>query len=474
MVLVGLILCYLLGLSLLLVISRKYTLPEIVGYSFLLGIGFETVFLFLLDLVHIKYSQGVLIGVNVFAIALINGINYKNILALAKENGIKKQFQAIKIDKINYVAIALFLLTAYLFYAVTVKNLFWPPTEHDTLGSFDKLARIMALEGVLKISLFDFNLEGAGGVYPPLFHGAFAYVYIFGAEIPKIITTLFFLSLLTTFYSLVKNYTGATAAMLATFLLMITPELFSHAALSLGNLPATAYVAPAALATFTWLDRRDTKYFWLGAMMMAFVIWVRSDTIVFTAAALLIVGIDFLRHKNWKQFVSYSAIAVAPFVAWNLYLKFKIHAAQTGKFDLGIGYNSERMDLMTGYVKAFILGGQKGAIDGAQLYGIVFILFFLVLIINLVLIYWAGWKTILKEKANALIFFGASFFLYFLVFYLINEVTQQAPIASLMESSFKRGLFCFLPLALFYAFTSRAPMWLWDKVEFFRSGEHIK
>ncbi len=467
MLTVGIILCYLLGLSLLLVISRKYSLPELVGYSFLIGIGLETFFLFFLDIAGVHYSQGVLIGLNVFFIVAICGANYKNLFPLKDE--LKKPDFSLK--NINLVAVFLFCLIAYLFYAITVKNLFWPPTEHDTIGSFDKLGRIMAAEGKLHISLYQYNLEGAGGLYPPLYHGSFAYIYIFGAEMPKIVTTLFFLSLLTTFYSAVKNFVETTAAILATFVLMLTPEMFSHAALSLGNLPTTAYVAAGALATITWLEKRDTKYFWLGAILMSFVIWIRSDTIVFTAAALLIVGIDFLKTKDWKKTLIYSVIAVSPFIMWTLYLKLKIGAAQAGKFDLGIGYNSERMGVVSAYVKTFLFGEQHGAVDGGQLFGLVFVLFFLLLLINVVSIYKVGVKEILTDKVNVLLFFFVSFALYFAVFYFISEKVQNAPIASLMESSFKRGMFCFVPVAVFYTFTNHASAWAFGKLEVFRNGK---
>lgn len=466
MLTVGIILCYLLGLSLMLAISRKYSLAEAVGYSFLIGMLVETFFLFVLDVIGLQYSQGILIGLNVVVISAALGLNYKNLLTLKDE----VKAPAFSLKNINLPAIFIFCFIAYLFYGITVKNLFWPPTEHDTIGSFDKLGRIMALEGKLKISLFQYDLQGAGGLYPPLYHGSFAYVYIFGAEMPKIITTLFFVSLLTTFYSAVRNFVGSTAAILATFILMLTPEMFSHAALSLGNLPTTAYVSGAVLATITWLERREDKYFWLGAICMAGVIWIRSDTIVFIAAALLVLGIYFLQTKDWKKPLIYSAFAVGPFIIWNLYLKLKIGAAQAGKFDLGIGYNSERMDVVGGYVKSFLFGGQHGAVDGGQLYGLVFVLFFLLLIINLISIYKVGFKTILHDKQSALLFFFVSFALYFAVFYFINTKVQNAPIASLMESSFKRGMFFFIPIVVFYTFTNHAATWAFEKLEGFRMG----
>lgn len=462
----AIILCYLLGWSLMFVFSRRYTLAEMVGYSFLLGIGFETVFLFLLDVLNIPYSQGILIGINLALIGIINGVNYKNLLALKDE----WKLPTLSWKDINPVAVFIFCILAYLLYAVTVKNLFWPSTEHDTIGSFDKLGRIMAIEGKLKISLFQWDLQGAGGIYPPLFHGSFAYVYIFGAETAKITTTLYFISLLTTFYSIVRKYVDGTAAMLFTFILMITPEMFSHAALTLGNMPTAAYVGAGGLATALWLDKGDKKYFWLGAILMAFVVWIRTDTIAFTFAALLMMGIYFLRTKDWKNTLIYSSMAIAPFIIWNIYLKFKIGNVPSGKINPAIGYDPERMNLMLGYVKAFLFGGQYGNIDGGQLYGFTFFLFFLVLFINLVLIYRFGWKEILMDKMYVLLFFSASFFLYFLLFYLVDEKVQQAPIASLMESSFKRGMFCFAPLSLFYISTSKGPAMFFSWLEKFRTS----
>jgi hypothetical protein len=466
MLALAILLCYLLGLSVMLLISRKYSLTEIIGYSFLIGMGLETFILFLLDVVNVQYSQGIIIGINLAAIAAINGANYKNLLQL------RTAFKApdLSLKHIDLAAIFIFCGMAYLFDDITIKNLFWPTAEHDSIGSFDKLGRIMAIEGKLKISLFQYHLQGAGGIYPPLYHGSLAYVYIFGAMMGKIVTTLFFLSLLTTFYSLLRNYLSAWASALFTLLLMITPELFSHAALSLDNLPTTAYVGPGALATFVWLDKRDNKYLWLGAILTAFGIWIRSDTIVFTAASLLIVGIDFLRRRNFKDALAYAAIIVTPFLIWTLYLKFKIAQVQTARFDLGIGYNAERMHTVSSYLKAFIFGGEYGRIDGGQLYGIVFLFFFLTIFINLVLIYWAGTKKILTDKMYPLIFFFTALFLYTAVFYFISEKAQGEKISGLMESSFKRGLFCFIPVALFYTATSYGPKWLLDRVEKFRTA----
>ncbi len=477
MVAAAIILCYLLGLAVLLTISRKYSLAELIGYSFLIGMGIETFFMFFLDIAGIKFSQGVLIGLNVFTTLALLGVNFKKLKEFELSPNPKTFLQ---IKNINFPAIFIGCIIVWLFYCVTVKCLFWPPLERDTFGSFDKLARVMAVEGKLKISLYAYGLEGAGGVYPPLYHAAMGYVYIFGAELPKIITTLFFLSTLLIFFDVTRKYIGAMGASFFTLILMLTPEYFSHAALALGNLPTTAYVCAAGLCTIAWLDKREEKFFWLGAIMMGFVVWIRSDTIVFTAAALLLLGINFLRTKDWKRTIIYGTIAVAPFVIWALYLKFKIHNVPSAKFDFGIGFNSERWTVVKGYADAYLFGGNYsfnsiGAIDGGQLFGVAFVLFFITLLINVILIgvlfyKKQDWKKAITSQMNILILFFASFVSYFLLFYFIDEKVQASPIWSLMYSSFKRGLFCFLPIVFFYTATSYGSVWLFEKIEKFRTA----
>jgi hypothetical protein len=476
MTIVAILLCYLLGLAVLLIISRKYSLTELIGYSFLIGIGIETFFLFFLDIIGIKYSEGVLIGMNVFSIVALLGINFKNLKEFQLDPNPKTY---LHIRNINFPALMVGGIIAYLFYCVTVKCLFWPPLERDSMGSFDKLARVMAVEGKMKISLYDYALEGAGGVYPPLFHASMAYVYIFGAEIPKIITTLFFLSTLLVFFDITRKFAGATAASFFTLIFMLTPEYFSHAALALGNLPTTAYVCGGGLCTLAWLEKREAKFFWLGAILMAFVVWVRGDTIVFTAAALLLMAIDFIRKKDWKKAIIYSVIVLAPFILWTLYLKFKIHNVPSGKFDFGIGFDSERWNVVKGYTDAYLFGGEfsykgLGSVDGAQFYGLAFVLFFFTILANaifLAILFYRKreWKKALTSQMNVLLFFFASFIAYFLLFYFIDEKVQSSPIWSLMYSSFKRGLFCFLPIAFFYIATSYGSAPLFEKIEKFRT-----
>ncbi|MCS6934466.1 MAG: hypothetical protein NZM35_04850 [Chitinophagales bacterium] len=467
MLIVGLLLCYLLGASLMLLISRRYSLPELLGYAYLTGIATESVIMLLFDVAGIKITSGTMIVANVVLITAALAVNHKGI----REGISQLKLPPLRLHNVNLVAWFFVLLMAWLYHAVSVKGLFWPATDHDAIGSFDKLGRIIAAEGKIKISLYQWNLQGAAGVYPPLFNAALAYAYVFGAMLSKIIITLFFLSFLLVFYSLMKETVNHTAAAVTTFVLMLTPEMFAHAALGLGNMPTAAYVCAGALSTFIWIDKKDEKYFWIGALMMAWVVWIRSDTVVFTAAALLIMAMDYWRHKNLKKMLLYGFVAVLPFVVWYLYMKLKLHTTTSGRFDFSIGYVAERFDMVWGYIRAMLFAGQYGSIDGGQLYGIVFVLFFLMLAINFLWMFQPKLRsTILTDRWHVLVFFAASFIAYTLLFYFIDEKAQNSPLYSLMESSFKRGMFCFVPVALYYSATNYTASRFWQALEKFRTG----
>jgi hypothetical protein len=466
MLIVGVLLCYLSGCSVVMAVSRRFSLAEITGYSFLVGMGLQTVFLFLLDIVQLHYTQFLLIALNLVVIIALNRKLPETIDAF------KAKFAEARsgLKSVNYVAVFLFLIIAYLFYAITIKNLFWPPSEGDSITSFDKLARVIALEGKLKISLFQYNLQGAAGTYPPLFHGSFAYVYIFGAETPKVVITFFFLSLLLAFYGFVRSYTNALSAMLFTLILMSTPELYAHAALALGNMPTAAYISAAVLATWIWLDRGDEKYFWIGAIMMGFSVWIRSDAIAFVLATLFMIALKIWQNKNYKHLFIYAAMGIIPFAAWLLYVKLKIELPQASRFDLSIGYNATRLNTMLNYVKAYLFAVPYREVHGGQLYGIVFISFFLALLVNTGLAFKRGFKAVFGVHTLLLIFLLVAFSIYFTEFYLINEDVQASSIASLMASSFKRGMFYFIPIVLFYTATSYGVKIFFDKLERFRAG----
>jgi hypothetical protein len=56
--------------------------------------------------------------------------------------------------------------------------------------------------------------------------------------------------------------------------------------------------------------------------------------------------------------------------------------------------------------------------------------------------------------------------LYTLIYYQMDNVKFDA-LDFVMKVSYKRGLFCFVPLAWYYIATNQAMVWVFDKIEDF-------
>ena len=462
MLYVGILMVYLIGAGLLTRISREWSWKEMIAFSFLIGIAVETFFMFICDLIGFHFTSIVLFFAG-FAVIIWC---YDSLFSYWQEKKKDINLGSWSFKTLNYPAVLLGSVIFYLFIIITQKNLFWPTLEHDAIGTFDKMGRVMAHEGVLKISLFKYELQGTGGIYPPLFHGGIAYLHLYGDMQHKIITTLFFISLLLGFYAICRKYVSSINALFFTLLLEMVPELYSHAALLLGNLPTAAYVGNAALVLFVWLQSKEQRYFILSCILAGLSLWIRNDTIGFALAGTLVIALFATDQRlKWKQAGIYLASALLPFIIWTLYLKFKIQTNQGSRFVDHMGMlNMAKLKLMLEYVLSYFSWIQFGKMaPGIQLYGLTFMLSFLLILFNI--------KNIKKDKPYILVFLLVSFGIYFAIFYLIDEVKQNAPISSLMESSFKRGMFCFIPPLLYYVSTSKVVTGLMNKLEAFRTGK---
>ena len=205
--------------------------------------------------------------------------------------------------------------------------------------------------------------------------------------------------------------------------------------------------------------------------MMGFCTWIRSDAIAFVIAVLFMIALKTWQTKDYKRLLIFAGIAIVPFISWLLYVKLKIQLPQASRFDLSIGYSAYRLSTMLNYTKAYLFALPYREVHGGQLYGIVFVSFFIALIINATLAFKKGVKTVFANQLLLLAFLIVSFAIYFTEFYVINEAVQASTIASLMASSFKRGMFYFIPIVLFYTATCFSSKILFDKLEKFRAGE---
>jgi hypothetical protein len=460
----GIFLIYATGFSIVGRIHKSLDLPESLSLSFMAGIGVQSMFMLLADIAGVQFNMTLLAVANVAVIILLfnKRIFLEDYIGRLREE-VSQTLAGISLKTIDAAAVLIWIVIATLIYVVTIKGLYWPPTEHDAIGSFDKLGILFALEGKIHISLFDYGLQGAGGVYPPLFTGGVAYFYLFGAQSPKLVTLFMNVSMLLFFYSATRRYVNALAASLATLLFMWTPEFYAHMGMLLSNLPATAYVGTTALLLFIWMKEERNDYFWLSALFAGLMIWVRNDLLPFTAAGMLVVFIVTLKNKQYRNFIVYSLISLVPLIIWTLYVKFNLKLDTAGRFAGLADINTAKLATIGKYILAYLtVTMAPGSAPGYFLYGLAFLLPLGLMFANAL-----NWK---KQWA-IFVYFKVSFVLYVLLFVLIDEKKQGSDISSLMMSSFKRGMFCFVPVLMFYAATNPLAVKLWDKIDAFRSGD---
>lgn len=455
MIIIGIALTILLGFSLVNFLlktnnSENGTWAEILGLSFTLGIGLETVFMFILDLIGIKISAIALVVCSAVTIIILLYLKpYPFFTRL-------KQFQALFKDADflpkNLPWLIVFLIICFLLIGSIAKSLYWPTTSYDSVAGYDLMGKVIAEEGKLKVSLFDLNVEGKRAIYPPLIEGSFAFAYLFGNTSSKIITSLTYLALILLFYALLKKYVQPLNAILFTLFLMLTPEMFAHSSLSLTNIPGALYAAIGLINLFIWYDQGKTKYFIIAAILLAMNVWARSDGIVFNAAGLALVGYKCIREKRYTKLVQFVLISFLPFFAWSLYLKYSIGITQD-RFVDHLFWDGERIQLIIDWIMNLIFN--------INLYGLTFYIFILGILLNI--------KRLLADRPEFLLLIIVSFFLYTAVYYQLDPVKQD-PIETLMKTSFKRALFYFVPLVLYYTSTSKVIKSLFEKIETFRLG----
>ena len=454
MILSGLSIVYLLGFTIINRLSKELQLAEKIGLSFLIGIGLETVFMFFLDIIHIHINA---LSLMILSFILFMCFHLKNFSRAKNISVIFKQIPAIKIRKIsifriNFVWIAFILLICFLLVTSALKSFYWPTTSYDSVAGYDLMGKTIAHEGKINVSLFQFGTQGPRAIYPPLVEGSFAFAYIFKCASSKIMTTLFYFSLIFVFYSLLRRYVNSINASFFTFLLIITPEMYAHSSLSLTNVPGAAYAGLAIIYLFIWLNKHEKHDLYLSSILMGFNVWTRNDGVAFCIAGFVLLFIDTVRNKTWKELALYTGVAFLPLLSWTLYLKFVLGLVQD-RFVTHFFWDARRFIEVLMWAKLFL--------THVSFYGLTFYIFMATLLLNI--------KNIFKDKFSLIALIFVSFIVYLSIYYQL-DYSKQDSLATMMKASFKRALFYFVPMVLFYASTNKVVNRLFQYIERFRVG----
>ncbi len=458
---ISLIVFFLLGLSVVNLISKDFSIGEKFGYSLLIGIPINTFFIMVLSLVGVKVTAVTLL---IISIVLIILLNIKNVNWITESISDAKKINLSKINFKNYhlVWLSLLLITAYITYGISAKNLYWPTFAFDSVAGYDLMGKVIAAEGSVFNSLFNESGKAVAGsahriIYPPNMAGSFAIAYMNGLELPKIMITIFFVFFLISLYFLSKKYNTKTGAAIIVFLTIITPEMTSHAALSLINLPQAVFVGLGYIAVWLWISNNDRKYLILSAVFLAINVWTRSDGIVFNFVAGLAVLYFCVKQKTYKDLVIFSSLVLFPFVAWYGFMAvYNIKAAVENQQLLvtHLFWDPEKLRSLWGSVK-FVLSSMN-------YYGAILYIFFGAVAINLYNIY--------KKEQLPLLFLITFSWLTFTLFYYQIDYSWDS-MQNVISYSYKRAFFCFVPMLAFYIASNKISLNLLNKFEDFVTGK---
>jgi len=442
MVFTGLFLSYITGFAVISAISHRFSLLEKLGASFIVGIGIQTILMAILDLFSIPLTITSIFCFSLIIMLIALFFCYKT------KNELIDQFKTFSIKSINYKQYTILwfivlIAIGYIAFLNWEKCIYFPTFDRDSIVGFDFMGRVIAHEHKMGLSSYYLQygsaLKGASYVrYTPFVHLSYAYVYLLGAESSKLINGLFFLSFIVVFYAALRNKLTPTLAILATLFTILVPEFIAFSSMSGTNVLHATYASLAIIYAWLFFNTNKKRYLGLSILLSALNIWTRQEGIVFIAAIALILLIKAIREKQYKNFIYYSVLAISPFIFWLIYLKVLNLGSQGESMNLMPFWDADKFDTIKN------LGWWL--ISNTTYYSLTFVTFGIAALASLFFI--------LKKRENyeLLVMFFISFFAFCVLIYQVEY--NWDTLENVMNFSFKRFLFCFVPIAWAFTFTN--------------------
>jgi hypothetical protein len=455
MVTTGIIISFITGFVMLNAVSFRFSILEKIGLSFLLGMASQTLLMCLLDAFCIPLT---IINIFIATALLIAGLSVKlflnrKTLVFDRQNIVKKITATA--SSLNLVWLLFIILIVWLEYMNYAKCIYFPTFDRDSIAGFDTIGMAIAGEHTIRnLSIFQNDympgIHGPGSyiTYMPMTQLSYAYVYMLGAATSKIIPALIYLCFLISFYAVIVRFAGHTAAAVAVFFVLITPEMIAFSSLSGTNVIHAVYVSLGIIYTVLWLKNKDKSAFILSMLLTAFGLWVRNESLAFSGAAVLVVLIYNLKSRNWKNIILYAVVILLPLIFWTVYTK--IHALQAESIIIAHPFwDGAKAGVIWTYFKMLL--------TNQQYYGLSFAVFLIAVILNI--------YNMAKRKDMPAIpgIVLLSLLFYIILLYQIDYKWDS--LENVLASSAKRFIFCFIPLLWMYSVTNYWSILLFGKLD---------
>lgn len=442
MIFIGLFLSFILGFSIISAISHRFSLLEKLGASFIIGIGIQTLLMAILDMLSIPLTITSIFSFSFIILLVALYFCYKTKDELIDEI---KTFSFKNINYKQYTILWLVVLVAvgYIEFLNWEKCMYFPTFDRDSIVGFDFMGRVIAHEHKMGLSSYytEYSdaLKGASYTrYTPFVHLSYAYAYLLGAESSKIINALFFLSFIITFYAALRNKITPTLAILATLFTILVPDFLSFSSMSATNVIHAVYASLAIIYAWLFFNTDKKRYLGLSIILSALNIWTRQEGIVFIAAIAFILLIKSIRKKQFKSLIIYSILAIFPFIFWLIYLKIFNLGSQGDSMNLMPFWDAEKFNTIKN-ITWWLL-------SNTPYYSLTFVIFGIAILASLFFM--------IKKRRNYELFgmFLISLFAYCVLIYQVEY--NWDTLDNVMNFSFKRFLYCFVPIAWAFTFTN--------------------
>lgn len=451
MVSFGIFLSFLTGFVTVNLISLKFSLIEKLGLSFPIGIALQTLLMLLMDAVGIPLTR---VSILVASVLLILSLSFPMIFC--RKELVQEIRKPVSFDfsGFNLVWLLFVLLIIILEYMNFSRCVYFPTYDRDSLSGFDTIGYIISQEHTLKgLSIFQgdympsIHRPGSYITYTPMVQLSYAYVYLLGAPMSKLIPGLMYLFFLIAFYAVLCRVVNRTGAVIATFFMLITPDMLGFSSLSGTNVIHAVAASLGVIYLAVWFRYRERKDLYLASLLLALNIWTRTEGIVFIGAALCVVGYDSFRKKQYKDLLPV-LLSLSPALLWSLFMKLNGLYAE-GIAIVRLFWDGEKVETIYNYMKNLYVNNYY--------YGWSFSAALLSLLVNI--------RNVIKTRDNlrllSMILLASLF--YVIILYQIDY--KWDTIENVLAYSAKRFLFCFVPCVWFFTVTNKIVMTGFDKLE---------
>jgi hypothetical protein len=341
----GLLAVKYLGFQIGKVVRPKAPDLEKTAVSYLLGIGFFTLTLFLANLLNVPYAvyQSSLILIIMIALAVFININQQGWTHIQWHHHLVPNFTFLqRIRKFSlFEKIVATIISGVLIWALVLSS-YWPVTDWDSIVLYDFRAKSFVHTGFMQEGLEIGYFLG----YPLLVSLGHAWLYMLGFYYPGLIHSLFYVSFTLLFYVMIRKIASRKWALIWTLVFSMSSQLFDHALMTYTNLPYTVYLVSGYFYFINWIQTGKKDAFIMSAILIGLSTWTRSAEPFWVVIFIFAIAMTCLK-KQWLSALQYGAIVLLFRTPWQIFEKW--HARGPGQLV------ESASDVASGFLNRFTL-----------------------------------------------------------------------------------------------------------------------